>query len=482
MDDEDDKEFSCICSNCIGNEYLKRQLEGGRHKQTCSFCNNVGFVEDLETISSRVEIALGQHYQRTSSEPDGVEWALAKEGLWERAGDQVAYVISEILEIDEIPAEAIRANLEEQHSDLERDQMGEEGPFDEETCYMQKNPDDLIYKQDWEYFEHSLKTESRFFSRMAKATLDSIFGNVRTLHKEDGQSVLVKAGTDQNIAKIYRARVAHLNEDIKKILAYPAKELGSPPFLYAKAGRMNPKGISVFYGADEPETAIAEVRPPVGSNVITACFNIIQPITLLDVEALRDVYIRGDIMDPDHLQSLEHALFLKRLANHISRPVMPDDEPFDYLTTQAIAEYLGEVLDPKIDGIIFKSVQAEGDKKNIVLFHHASKALSDDIHKDAKIEVSTSGYDGDGYYEAYSVYEKLPPPPPTDNKAKAIYFEPTFDFPDFEENKDIRNETLKLDTATVTVHYIQSVKYTKENFSVSRQKIEYQDDPYEGAF
>ena len=33
-------------------------------------------------------------------------------------------------------------------------------------------------------------------------------------------------------------------------------------------------------------------------------------------------------------------MFLRSLSGRITRPVMPDDEPFEYLATQAIADFL----------------------------------------------------------------------------------------------------------------------------------------------
>ena len=53
---------------------------------------------------------------------------------------------------------------------------------------------------------------------------------------------------------------------------------------------------------------------------------------------------------------------------------MPSDETFDYLPTQAIAEYLATKVNPRIDGIIFSSSQTGGEGRNVVLFNHASAA------------------------------------------------------------------------------------------------------------
>ena len=56
---------------------------------------------------------------------------------------------------------------------------------------------------------------------------------------------------------------------------------------------MNARGISVFYGAVDIKTALSEVRPPVGSRVAVAQFEIIRPIKLLDVRVLEEVSVAG---------------------------------------------------------------------------------------------------------------------------------------------------------------------------------------------
>ena len=38
---------------------------------------------------------------------------------------------------------------------------------------------------------------------------------------------------------------------------------------------------------------------------------------------------------------------------------MPDDEAFDYLATQAIADFLATENEPRLDGIIFQSAQSK---------------------------------------------------------------------------------------------------------------------------
>ena len=103
---------------------------------------------------------------------------------------------------------------------------------------------------------------------------------------------------------------------------------------------MNAAGIPVFYGALDEDTCVAEVRAPVGSYVVVAKFEVLQPLRLLDFDSLKKVYVEGSHFDPDYAWRLGRASFLERLVREMSRPVMPGDEAFEYLVTQAVAEYL----------------------------------------------------------------------------------------------------------------------------------------------
>jgi hypothetical protein len=135
---------------------------------------------------------------------------------------------------------------------------------------------------------------------------------------------------------------------------------------------MNPLGIAVFYGSDTEKAAIAEVRPPVGSRVLTARFELLRPLRLLDLTAIEEIaFGDGSIFDPAFGERVERLAFLRSLGGRLSRPVMPDDEAFEYLITQVVADYLASQPSPGLDGIIFSSAQA-GSGRNVALFHHAS--------------------------------------------------------------------------------------------------------------
>jgi hypothetical protein len=141
---------------------------------------------------------------------------------------------------------------------------------------------------------------------------------------------------------------------------------------------MNPRWISMFYGALDADTCVAEIRAPVGSAVVIGKFEIIRPLRLLDLEAFRHLIVeRASFFDPGFRRLRDKASFLGRLVNIMSRPAMPNDEDFQYLPTQAVAEYLSEKIEPGLDGLIFPSSQRGGTGENIVLFRRASSVEPD---------------------------------------------------------------------------------------------------------
>src|SRR5262249_9456750 len=105
---------------------------------------------------------------------------------------------------------------------------------------------------------------------------------------------------------------------------------------------------------------------------------LLRRLQLLDLEAFRHIFVqRASFFDPDFRGLRDKAYFLGRLVSIMSRPVMPSDEDFQYLPTQAVAEYLSEKIEPRLDGLIFPSSQRDGAGENVVLFRRASTVEPD---------------------------------------------------------------------------------------------------------
>jgi hypothetical protein len=236
---------------------------------------------------------------------------------------------------------------------------------------------------------------------------------------------------------------------------------------------MNAVGISVFYGAKDVNTAISEVRPPVGSDVVTGRFDLLRSVRLLDVEALREVFVEGSIFDPGYLRRLERAKFLGSLSRQIAKAVLPQDEYSGYLITQVIADYLANIV--KLDGILYRSIQAGEATANVVLFHHAARAETMAIPAEAQLDASLYLSTEDGYEVDYTVWEKVPELPRKRKKLKpslghgpaALLDGSSTDF-----LADIRMPTLKLDPLSVQVHHVTGATFATQSHAVSRHRIE----------
>lgn len=337
--------------------------------------------------------------------------------------------------------------------------------------------------------EESLANETRFFNPTAEAILTDTFGDIDKHRTHEGLAPIIEAGPTTQLTALFRARVFQANDKLENALKRPDLEVGPPPTWAASHGRMNPHGVSVFYGATDPTVALAEVRPPVGSRVIVGRFEILRPIRLLDIKALGSVDRSGSIFDRNYIERLKKASFLDWLSERITQPVMPDDEPFEYLPTQAIADFLATRSAPEanflatrssteLDGIIYPSVQAKEGTSNVVLFHKSSRVQALDIPKGTDISAYSHNYTEEGQETVYSVHEETPPTPkkadvPLDSEPDIndpILFAP-LQFDD-EMNFDNREATLKLDVTTLEVRYVKGVEFDTDTYEVSRHRSE----------
>jgi hypothetical protein len=173
----------------------------------------------------------------------------------------------------------------------------------------------------------------------------------------------------------FRARQANDDNLRLKIFMNPSKELGSPPPNLASPGRMNPAGVSVFYGSFEINTCISEIRLPVGGVAATGCFKLIKTVNVLDLTIFDEGPQHISYFDLDRYEKISQMLWLETFHKEISKPVLPQDEAFNYIPTQIVSEFLAREFSPQLDGIIYSSALTNKGR-NIVLFNHASAIQS----------------------------------------------------------------------------------------------------------
>lgn len=263
---------------------------------------------------------------------------------------------------------------------------------------------------------------------------------------------------------------------------------------------MNAHGISVFYGAFDQDVALAEVRPPVGSQAVVGKFALMRDVRILDVTALQSLFVEGSTFDPNYADRLSLAKFMGRLSDRITIPVMPDDEPTEYLITQMIADYLARRPTPGLDGIMFKSVQRPADDvepkedgsetpvpdlRNVVLFHHASRVEELELPEGTELSVNKYWSTEDGDEPDYTVYEEVPPEPEAIDDAK-----PADDFgldhfaalrPHalvFDPSADGREPHLRIAKDSLVVRHVKGVSFSTDDFDVRRHRMERRDSKF----
>ena len=459
-----DLSYKRICHECVGEAYLSAEIEQSGEVGACDYCGQPAPSLTIDDLAERIETAFEDHYVRTQDQPNSwQERMLADKESdydWDRDGFPVLDAIADAAQIPQGAAEDVLTILEERHGDFDKDAMGGESEFSSESYYAERGPDYRGWQEEWFGFVNLLKTQARFFSLSAANHLTEVFGDIDKLKTRNARRVVVNAGPKTSRDHLYRARVFQTDGSLGEALRLPDRHLGSPPHNMARAGRMNAQGISVFYGATDASVAIAEVRAPVGSRVVVAKFRITRPLRLLDLTALRGVHVVGSIFDASLKRRLERAAFLRTLGIWMARPVMPDDEAIDYLPTQAVADFLATMNEPRLDGIVFPSAQTKAGR-NVVLFHHAAKAAVSTPSKDAETTVNLGNWSDDGWEIDYSVLEEVPPQPAPNQSGSDEGILATLSGRPAESPRwvdDFREAALEIDRDSVKVHHVNSVK------------------------
>lgn len=139
----------------------------------------------------------------------------------------------------------------------------------------------------------------------------------------------------------------------------------------AREGRVNPKGIPCLYLATDKDTAMAEVRPWIGSYISVGQFKTLKDLVLVDcsvehASGLRFIYFQ----EPSPAER-ERAVWA-HIDQAFSEPVNPDESSADYAPTQILAEAFRS---NGYDGLVYKSLLGKGF--NVALFDiHAADLVN----------------------------------------------------------------------------------------------------------
>ena len=265
-----------VCHDCIGDKFLSEEVEETGAHALCFHCQETNKSWSIEKLAERISEVLLEHFDITSVDTSDYIYEFKGDGSYDfrPRGEYIDWVICEMALIDYEISSAVVEHLRESH---ERDviKYGATDYYDGAAHYEEMGPNAWGFQYTWQAFCDEVKTRARFFSTEAENLLSYIFGDISSLQTQDGDSVIRLIDPGVEDCFIWRGRKAESEQELISILKSPVGEIGPPPAAVAAEGRMNAKGISVFYGAFDSATCVAEIRPPVGSFVVLYQFTLL---------------------------------------------------------------------------------------------------------------------------------------------------------------------------------------------------------------
>jgi hypothetical protein len=327
-------------------------------------------------------------------------------------------------------------------------------------------PNDPTTRQTWSAFQQSIKHNGRFFNSNATKLLEEIITPILTEQwAHDISTVKIIKPTNED-RFVYRGRIAHDKQSQLKIHASPIRQLSAPPPNLNKAGRMNAAGIGAFYASFDRKTCIAELRCPVGGEVISGKFEIIRELRVLDLTALEKTSAYLSYFAPGFIERHSYTKFIRRFHDEIRKPVIPDHEQLDNLPTQFVCEYLWSQISPRFDGLVYGSAQLSEGANNIVLFPHALEVegYREEIEDKTLQMHSFRAFEDEGEFDDPSMLEEL------------LISESERD--DIKPSASSSQATLRLLVNEIEISHVDAIKYEVTDRRIRRLNKSDRIDPF----
>lgn len=185
--------------------------------------------------------------------------------------------------------------------------------------YLDENS--ILKNYQWEDFLNGIKRVNRFHSDyINKEVLLRFLSCTRKRHRVG--------------SIFFRSRICHDESGLKP------REMGPPPEDKAKAGRVNPEGISILYLSDSKDTTLYEIRAGLYDYVTVGRFKLQKNIDVINLADIVNISpFIGEIAGFDFLQYAVNIQNLKMIGEEIAKPLR-NDNSLDYLPTQYISDFI----------------------------------------------------------------------------------------------------------------------------------------------
>lgn len=331
-----------VCPAHVADDFLRTLIRTAATETHCSYCGISGESPFAITRIAFVEailVGVGVHYEPQTVPGESVAAREVAVEVLTAAGVSHPDLVDDVVDALSVTPGWVR-----------RDHRS--GNSIEQLTYS------------WEAFKHIVKYEMRyFFSTRPTGEADEMTAGQVLAAVSDLGEHHPAVWPAPCPAPLFRARMATSQDEAASW--HHVADIGPPPSERAAANRMSPAGISIFYGATDRATAIAEAGAHAAFRyVTTAEFTPTRELRLIDLTNLPAL---PSIFDAAAHPEYYILRFLQMFIHDITLPVELDGhEHIDYVPTQVFTEYFRHAFPGRVDGLMFPSVQGPGN--NVVVF------------------------------------------------------------------------------------------------------------------